>query len=97
MKSTRTRTCLALLAAMLLALSAAAPAQASFHLMKIREFGAGTFGAGFNDSYVELQMYAAGQNHVAGHTLNVWGHTDTIPTPTTFAADVAKGDNQATI
>jgi hypothetical protein len=97
MRSTRTRTCLALLAAILLALSGGAPAQATFHLNMIREFGAGNFGAGFNDSYVELQAYAAGQNHVAGHTLNVWGHNDTMPTPTTFSADVANGQNQATI
>ncbi len=88
---------LALAACAVLGCLLAAPAGATFHLMKIREFGAGNFGAAFNDSYVELQMYAAGQNHVAGHTLNVWSHTDPTPTSTTFSADVANGQNQATI
>lgn len=74
----------------------AAPAQASFHLMKIREVGGGNF-ASFNDSYVELQMYAAGQNLTNGHTLNFWDHDDATPTPTIFTANVANGKDQATI
>ena len=81
---------------LVLGLFVAVPAQASFHIMQIREYFTGNF-AGFNDSYVELQMYAAGQNHVAGHTLNVWDHTSLTPTATTFSAGVANGQDQATI
>jgi hypothetical protein len=84
-------------ACMVLGLFAAVPAQASFHLMKIREVGGGTFPAGFNDSYVELQMYAPGQNLLTGHTLNFWSHNDTMPTSTTFTTSVPNGQNQATI
>jgi hypothetical protein len=74
------------------------PAAATYHLMKIREYFTGNFGASFNDSYVELQMYAAGQNHVASRTLSVWDHTDVAPVATTtFSADVPNGQNQATI
>ena len=47
---------LPLLAAALLLLTAA-PAQATFHLIKVREVYPGTS----DDSYVELQMFAAGQ------------------------------------
>lgn len=97
MRGLASKTFLVVAASLLIALGLAGPAQASFHLNKIREFGAGTSGAGFNDSYVELQAFSAGQNLVGGHTLNVWGHNDTMPTPTTFAANVPNGQNQATI
>jgi hypothetical protein len=82
---------------LVLGLFAAVPAQASFHITQIREYFTGNFGAAFNDSYVELQAYAPGQNLVGGHTLNVWDHTSATPTPTTFSANVANGQNQATI
>jgi hypothetical protein len=52
------------LLAALLVLLAAAPAQASFHLMKVRE----VYPAG-DASFVELQMFSAGEYLVAGHHL----------------------------
>lgn len=48
----------------------ASPAQADFHLMKIREVSGET--AGSNLSYVELQMYEGGQNLVSGHNITIW-------------------------
>jgi hypothetical protein len=83
-------------ACLVLGLFAAVPAQASFHIMQIREYFTGNFGAAFNDSYVELQMYAAGQNLVGGHTLTVYDHNGTA-TSTVFSGNVANGQNQATI
>jgi hypothetical protein len=89
---------LALASCLAFGLLAAAPAGATFHIMQIREIGGGTSGAGFNDAYVELQMYAPGQNLVAGHTLTFWDHDDITPTSTTtFSANVPNGQNQATI
>jgi hypothetical protein len=46
---------------------AASPAQASFHLMKVRE----VYPAG-DASYVELQMFSAGEYLVGGHALGVY-------------------------
>src|SRR4051794_26880430 len=45
-------------------------ASASFHLNKIREITGDT--AGGNQSYIELQMYASGENFVSGHNITVW-------------------------
>src|SRR5215207_4887991 len=63
---------LLLLAALglLIALIAAPRAQGEFHLIKIREI-AGEQGTS-NQSYIELQMYEAGQNQVAGHEVTFW-------------------------
>jgi hypothetical protein len=70
---------------------AAAPAQASFHLMKIREVFAGP-----GSAYVELQMYASGQNFVAGHSVRVYdGEGNEVAVP--FPANVARGDSQSTL
>jgi len=76
----------------------AAPAQAAFHLMKIREISSSGFGA-TNDAYVMLQMTATGQNQVAGHTLTVYDE-DGIGGPSatfTIPANVQYADNQRTI
>jgi hypothetical protein len=54
-----------------LGLVAAAPASALFHLMKIREVSPET-SPGANDAFVELQMYSAGQNQVAAHTVRFY-------------------------
>lgn len=76
---------------------AAAPAQASFHLMMIREVFAGSVaGADPNAAYVELQMYSSGQNFVAGHSVRVYdaaGKEVAVP----LSANVARGENQSTI
>lgn len=45
-------------------------AQGDFHLMKIREVSGET--AGSNLSYIELQMYEAGQNLVSGHNIKIF-------------------------
>jgi hypothetical protein len=78
-------------------LLAATPAQASFHLNKIREVSAGTMANGHNDAYVELQAYAAGQNFLATHTLTIY---DAMPanevTTCTFSSMVPNGANQMT-
>ncbi|HVQ59918.1 MAG TPA: hypothetical protein VMS60_13520 [Solirubrobacterales bacterium] len=75
---------------------AAAPAQASFHLMKIREVFAGS-SANPDAAYVELQMYAGGQNFVAGHSVRIYdangNEVDGVP----FPANVARGDSQSTL
>jgi hypothetical protein len=81
----------------LAALLAWAPgAMATFHLMQVREVYPGSVAQPEAD-YVELQMWASGQNHVAGHVLRIYGPTGTMTGSTTFAADVAHGANQSTI
>lgn len=51
-------------------------AQATFHLMSIREVYAGSAAAP-QSSYVELQMYAAGQNFVGGHAVTLYNSAGT--------------------
>ena len=54
-----------------IAVTAIAPstAGAAFHLIKVREVHPGAA----NDSYVVLQMLAAGENFVGGHSLRIYG------------------------
>jgi hypothetical protein len=86
----RTRTCLALAACAACGLSAA-PAQATYHLMKITEVGQTT-----ND-YVVLQMYAPGQNLVAGKSIRTYNAFGLVQDTFTFPGNVAFGDTQRTI
>jgi hypothetical protein len=81
------------LALMGLAFSAA-PAQAVFHLMKIREVYASAANPG--SEFVELQMYAAGQNFVQGHAVHFYSASTNSPTAT-FDANVPNGQTQSTI
>lgn len=67
--ATRRRLCVPLLAT-LGALSAPSAAQATFHEMLIREVYPGSAAAP-QSSYVELQMYSAGQNLVGGHAVTL--------------------------
>jgi hypothetical protein len=46
----------------------AVPAQATYHLTKIREIS----GSSSDQAYIELQMYQPGQNLVSGHNLTFW-------------------------
>jgi hypothetical protein len=70
----------------------ATPALATFHEMSIREvYPAGDAG------YVELQMWASGQDHVNGHHLVAYGPTGSVTDDFKFAADVPNGANQSTI
>jgi hypothetical protein len=73
----------------------AAPAQASFHLMSVREVA--TNPAGPNSAFVELQMYAAGQNLVGGHAVTFYTATGTLLATFALPTNVANSDNQSTI
>jgi hypothetical protein len=81
----------ALVSLLTLAWPAAAPA--TFHEMSIREVYAGTP----ESQYVELQMWAAGQNLVGGHVLRTYNAGGGVSGTSTFTADVPNGANQSTI
>lgn len=77
----------------LCALLLPASVQASFHLIKVREVFAGA-----NDnSYVELQMYALGQNLLGGHSLTLYSSSGTLTHTSTFSGTVPNGANQQTV
>jgi cysteine-rich repeat protein len=82
-------------AALLLAV-AMVPASATFHFMKIAELFPGTAAAP-SAHYVVLQMYASGQNFVAGHEVTVHDASGQVVQTLTFQGDVPNGDNQARI
>jgi len=88
------RALLTLLLACPFALLLAPAAQATFHEISIREVYPG--GAD-NASYVELQMWAPGQELVLGHHLVAYNANGTVNENFAFAAGVATGTNQATI
>ena len=75
---------------------AAAPASASFHFMKIREVFAGASGQP-SAQFVELQMYASGQNLVGGKQIVVYDAAGAVINTFTFPANVAGTANQSTI
>jgi cysteine-rich repeat protein len=64
--------------------------------MKIREVFPGSV-ANPNAQYVELQMYAGGQNLVVNHQLFVFDAAGNALASFTFPANVANGQSQATI
>lgn len=80
-------------AALAATLLAAPAAQATFHLIKVRE----VFSGGSQDSYVELQMYASGQTFLANHAMTVYSASGTLVHSSQFATGVANGQNQATV
>jgi hypothetical protein len=82
------------LAATAALLAIAAPAEASFHEMSIREVYPG--GAD-NASYIELQMWSSGQEFVAGHHLVAYNPNGSVNEDFKFTANVASGANQATV
>ncbi len=80
----------------------ASAASASFHLNMIREITGDT--AGGDQSYIELQSYAAGENFVAGHNITVWdadaqvlGMPVPVQTHTLTGSNPTNGANQSTI
>jgi hypothetical protein len=80
----------------------ASTASASFHLNMIREITGDT--AGGDQSYIELQSYASGENFVAGHNITVWdadaqvlGMPVPIQTHTLTGPNPPNGANQSTI
>jgi hypothetical protein len=89
----RARLALPLLAC-LAAAAFAAPAQATFHEMSIREVYPG---GPNNASYVELQMWAGAQNFVATHHLVAYNSDGSVNDNFAFAANVANGEDQSTI
>jgi MYXO-CTERM domain-containing protein len=86
---------LAVLAALSLVL-AAPPARASFHLTKIVQVYTGSQGAA-TSQYVMLQSFAAGQNFVGGHMIEVFDPSGASLGGATFANGVSNGAAQATI
>jgi hypothetical protein len=81
--------------------ASASPAPAAFHLMKVVEVFAGT-ATGANADFVELQMYAPGQNFVSGHTLHLYTPPTNPGEPfsrqdCTIPANVSNGTDQAHI
>jgi hypothetical protein len=80
----------------------ASSAGASFHLNKIREITGDTLGG--NQSYIELQSYASGENFVSGHNITVWdedggfmGNPGPISTFPLTGPNPTNGANQSTI
>src|SRR5512133_2332824 len=71
-----------------------APARATVHLMKRREVHAGMGGVG---DYVELQMYAPGQNFVAGQHITTYDNSGVVFSNVTIPTNAANGANQQTI
>ena len=76
-------------------MASSSPARAAFHLMMIREVSAGS-GLGPEGDFVELQMYASGQNLVAGKHVRIF-KDGMMTASATFPANVANGANQATV
>ena len=91
--SRRLTSCLAGLIALFVAAVAAAPASASFHLMKIREVHEG----GSNADYVELQMYSTGENFVGGHYLVTYDGVGNPFVTYQFPTSAPNGQTQRTI
>jgi hypothetical protein len=75
----------------------ASSASATFHAMKVREVSPGTNGS--DDSFIEVQMYAPGQNFLSnGAKLAVCNNIcSLVPAEFTGFTDVANGANQATV
>jgi Calx-beta domain len=77
--------------------TAATPAQASFHFIKVVQVFIG--GQNDNSQYVMLQMYSAGQDQLQGQEITVYGpggnQSDTFPFPS--PDNVNTGTNQSTI
>jgi hypothetical protein len=71
-------------------------ASATFHLMSIREVYPGSIAAPAAE-YVELQMYASGQNLVAGHVLNVYDSSGSLVKSNSLGGDVPNGQSQRTV
>lgn len=79
--------------AVIATLALAAPANATFHLMKIKEVGNGATSA----DYVVLQMYAGGQNQVAGKVITTYMASGLPISTFTFPTIAANADSQRTI
>jgi hypothetical protein len=76
-------------------LAAAVPAQATFHLIKVRQVYAG--GGNGDADYVELQMSSGGQTVVGNRLVQVYNGTGGLAEAFAIPGNVANGINQATI
>ena len=83
----------ALLSAVAVFLIAAPSARATFHLIKVREVHPGQS----DDSYVVLQMFAAGQALLSGHSLTLYNSSGSLVHTSTFSSSVAHSANQQTV
>lgn len=75
---------------------AARPAAATFHHMMIREVYPGSIGHPGSE-YVELQMWAPGQNLVDGHSIGFYNASGSPVGAATFTHDVSGSANQSTL
>ena len=71
-----------------------ASASAAFHLSKISEVHEG---GGTGGDYVELQMYASGQNVLSQHFIRTYDSGGAPFTTYQFPSNVANGENQRTV
>jgi hypothetical protein len=78
-----------------LALALAVPAQATFHLTKVREVATNPNGP--NSSYIELQSYAPGQNLVNGHKVTFYTATGSLLASFALTSNVTNSASQSTI
>jgi hypothetical protein len=92
----RRRLILSALAALAAAMVWAPTAQATFHLISIREVYPGSL-ANPSAGYVELQMYASGQDLVGGQALTIYNAAGTATGTFSFPSNVANAANQQTI
>jgi hypothetical protein len=89
----RPRLALPVFAALMALLVAAPAAQASFHLMKVRE----VYPTG-DASYVELQMFSAAEYFVAGHHLVVYNANGSVASDFSLPSNVSSSSaNNATV
>lgn len=86
------------LSAAALVMLVSAKASASFHAIKVVEVFAGSAAAP-DAHYIQLQMYAAGQNFVGGHVVRVYdaAGVEIAGSLFTFSGNVANSANQANI
>lgn len=89
-----------LLSLLLIALAAllapASPALGAFHLIKVREVYPGST-ANPSSEFVELQMYADGQNLVTGHAVELYSQGGAETMSAVFLGPVASGGNQRSV
>jgi hypothetical protein len=83
-------------AAFALVLIAAPAAGASFHVIKVRELFPGT-AATPGSNYIELQMYAGGQNQVHFGTLRTYAANGSTLHSFSPSSDVGNAENQRTV
>lgn len=81
------------LVAVLVGLCVAAPvANASFHLIKVREVAPRP--AGTNSAFIELQMYAPGQTQLAGRDIRIYNGSGVQVTSFPLPANAGNGETQ---